>query len=124
MLNSLIRYFDLQSHRRATIATPHSGQALLPAPVLPQYVALALGVIVQPFLAHYIEHKVWNVALGSIAGQIVFGFIMAACIFPGIYKNAFDAAKPLFVQLCAIFTAGIGWQSLFKAGAKITGAVE
>jgi hypothetical protein len=42
-------------------------------------------------------------------------------IFPGVYKSAFDPGKPLFVQLCAIFTAGVGWQSLFKAGATVLG---
>lgn len=48
----------------------------------------------------------------------MFGVIIGALIFPGVYKNAFDPRKPWFIQLCAIFAAGIGWQSVIQGGAK------
>jgi hypothetical protein len=42
---------------------------------------------------------------------------MAIAILPAVYKNAFDPDKPMLVQLCALFSSGLGWQSLFQAGA-------
>jgi hypothetical protein len=120
-VNTVIRYFDLQSARRPVGPVPKGGPAPAPLPVIPQYLALAAGVAVQPFLTHYIETRVWSVTWAAVIGQIIFGFIIGACIFPSVYKNAFDPAKPLFVQLCAIFTAGMGWESLFKAAVKAGG---
>jgi hypothetical protein len=120
-LNDIIRYFDLQSDRRQMAAVPHANGAPPPLPVLPQYLALALGVAVQPFLNHYIETHQWNVSWGAVIAQVVFGLLMAVCIFPAVYKNAFDPGKSLFVQLCAIFTAGLGWESIFKSAAAGTG---
>jgi hypothetical protein len=120
----ILRYFDLQSHRRPVHGPRRSDGPMQPAPVIPQYLALAAGVAVQPFLSLYIEQRVWGITLTATLAQVAFGLVMAVCIFPGVYKNAFDPAKPLFVQLCAIFTAGIGWQSLFKTGAKLVGATS
>lgn len=119
-LNTAIDYFDLQWGRRPVAAVPHKGPGPAPTfPVLPQYLALAAGVAVQPFLNHYIETHQWSVSWGTVIAQIVFGFLMGACIFPGVYRNAFDPGKPLFVQLCAIFTTGLGWESLFKTGVAV-----
>jgi hypothetical protein len=42
-------------------------------------------------------------------------------IFPAVYRNAFDPQKPLFVQLCAIFASGVGWQGLLDAVTKASG---
>jgi hypothetical protein len=43
---------------------------------------------------------------------------MGIMILPGVYKNSFAPDKPILVQLAAIFTAGVGWQTLFEAAAK------
>lgn len=124
-VNGVIDYFDLQLGRRPVKAVPHKAGGPPPPRVLPQYLALAAGVAVQPFLNHYIETHQWSVSRGAVIAQIAFGLLMAVCIFPGVYRNAFDRSKPLFVQLCAIFTAGLGWESLFKtgvaAGSALTG---
>jgi hypothetical protein len=122
LVSRIVDYFDLQLGRRPVGAMPHKtgGPAF---PVLPQYLALAAGVAVQPFLNHYIESHQWDVSWGAIVAQIFFGFLMGACIFPGVYRNAFDRSKPMFVQLCAIFTSGLGWESLFKTGVAAGSAV-
>ena len=118
-VNAVIRYFDLQDAKRPLIAAAHgAGRSPPPAPVIPQYVALALGIVVQPYLSYYAQHGEW-LAVTSVWGRLLFGVIIAAVVFPGVYKNAFDPDKPLFVQLCAIFASGIGWQSLIQGGAKM-----
>jgi hypothetical protein len=122
LINNVIDYLDLQFGRRPVAAVPHKGSGPAPTfPVLPQYLALAAGIAVQPFLNHYIETHQWSVSWGAVIAQIVFGFLMAICIFPGVYRNAFDRTKPLFVQLCTIFTAGLGWESLFKTAVAAGG---
>jgi hypothetical protein len=117
-VNAIIRYFDLQSAKREIIAKAQAVGDNPPAPVFPQYVALALGIVIQPYLAYYTQHGAWSLTFADVLARLAFGIIVAAMGFPGVYKRAFDPDKPLFVQLCAIFTAGIGWQSLIQGGAK------
>lgn len=116
--NEVIRYFDLQSARRSTMAKAQGAGGEPSLPVIPQYVALVLGILVQPYLSYYVEHGAWALSFGSVLGRLAFGVIIGALAFPGVYKNAFDPGKPHFVQLCAIFAAGIGWQSVIQGGAK------
>jgi hypothetical protein len=85
--------------------------------VLPQYVALALGVVADPVLRQYIETKSFTLDVAGIAAGTGFALLMAIAILPAVYKNAFDPDKPMLVQLCALFSSGLGWQSLFQAGA-------
>lgn len=124
MLNNLIRYFDLQSATRSAKAEGHAASDR--APVFPQYAALALGVIVEPFLRHYIETGSWAVELRTVIGRIVFGLIIAVVILPSVYRSSFDPTKPILVQLAALFPMGLGWQSLLNAavetGPKLAGA--
>jgi hypothetical protein len=120
-MNKVIRYFDLQSERRQMVAKAQGAGGGQSAPVLPQYLALILGIIIEPFLHHYTEHGAWSIDLSTVIGRIIFGVIIGAIVFPGVYKSAFDPSKPLFVQLCAVFSAGIGWQSLIEGGSKLTG---
>lgn len=122
LINRIIRYFDLQSGRRTLIAEAQGAGKKAPAAVLPQYLALLLGITIEPYLHHYIEHAAWSVDIGTVIGRIVFGAVVGAMLFPSIYKSAFDPSKPVFVQLCAIFSAGIGWQSLIQGGGKLVGA--
>jgi hypothetical protein len=85
-----------------------------PAPVLPQYFAVLLGIIAEPFFNAYRTTGGFGKVKLSI-GLLVFSVIVACLILPAVYKNAFDPDKPLFVQLCAIFAAGVGWQTLLAS---------
>jgi hypothetical protein len=119
--NGLIRYFDLQSARRSEglnaspdHASPDNRQSF---PVFWQYVALVFGITAQPFLGRYSESRIWD--LHGFAGWFFFAIFVAIIIFPAVYKTALDAAtQHLFVQCCAIFAGGIGWQSLLMTVGK------
>lgn len=119
MLNTILRYFDLQSNQRTGVATGHSARKKH-APVLPQYIAVAAGVVAEPLLRAYIQTGVFSTDWSSLAGRIIFGLIVAIILLPAAYKSAFDPAKPVLVQLAALFPVGIGWQSLFTAATKVT----
>ena len=113
MMNAIASYFDLTAglaERRAMAPIK-----LERPPVSPQYVALATGVAAEPFVTRFIAHQ--PLGLAAILPQIAFGLMIATILFPGVYRNAFDPERPILVQLCAIFAAGIGWQSLFHAAA-------
>lgn len=114
-LNSVIRYFDLQSSVRKLAPKSHGLEAEKPFPVLPQYCALVAGVAVQPFLSAFQKTHEWN--LSGWQGWIVFSVLVGLIIFPAIYKKSFDPGRNLFVQLCAIFASGLGWQSLMQTAA-------
>jgi hypothetical protein len=86
---------------------------------LPQYISLILGILIQPFFSAYQHAGHWNFV--GFSGRILFALIIGLAIFPAVYKSAFDPEKPLFVQLCAIFAAGMGWESLLKTALKVSG---
>lgn len=86
---------------------------------LPQYVTLVLGIVVQPFFAAYQQNAQWN--FRGIGGRVLFASIVGVVVFPAVYKRAFDPDKPLFVQLCAIFALGMGWESLLRTAMKVAG---
>jgi hypothetical protein len=108
----LTSYFDLL----AGFAERRIAGSRIPErpPILPQYLALAAGVVSGPFLNQFIQERTFDIerAFGS---NLLFGLIAALVVFPVVYRNAFDPERPIFVQLCAIFASGIGWQSLFQA---------
>jgi hypothetical protein len=60
MLNSVLRYFDLQSKIRSVTPKGTGGHRSTYAPVLPQYLAASAGVIVEPFLRGYINTGAWQ----------------------------------------------------------------
>lgn len=117
MLNSLIRYFDLQSGQRTARPTGHKATAK-PAPVLPQYLAVSAGVVMEPFLRHYIDQNGWSLDLATLWSRVVFGLVVGIVILPGVYKSTFDPKQPVAIQLAALFPLGIGWQSLFTSATK------
>lgn len=130
MLNDVVRYFDLHSPTgtlRPVGGPAASAKKRAAAPgaehaaVLPQYGAVALGVLADPLLRNYIETKSFAVDVPSIAAGTGFALLMAIAILPAVYKNAFDPEKPIMVQLSALFASGLGWQSLFQAGAVAAG---
>ena len=121
MLNDIVRYFDLQSPQRSVTpkgvtAAKSAKRAAEPsakhASVLPQYGAVALGVLVDPLLRGYITSGIFNFDFAGVLGRTAFALLMAIVLLPAVYKNAFDPDKPILVQLCALFTSGVGWQSL------------
>lgn len=112
----IIDYFDLSKSitKRTTRDLKNNNSNY----VLPQYFALTLGVFVQPFLENYQLHGEWG-DTKSLLGRAIFGLIIGLAIFPSVYKRSWDNSKPIFVQLCAIFSAGLGWQTIFAAGSNI-----
>ena len=112
MIDNLLRYLDLQSEQRhPNVTVKDKGPKSKALPVIPQYVALVLGITIQPYLVAFQENHNWN--LQGLASWLIFALITAVTIFPIVYKKTFDPNSSLFVQLCIIFSAGVGWQSLF-----------
>lgn len=116
-MNKIIEYFDLVSqYRPGGSRAVHAGGA--PPSWIPQYIALVLGIIVQPYLQKYMSTGAWDIT--GLWGWIVASLIIAVMAFPAVYKQSFDATQPMFIQFCVIFTTGTGWQTLvssaFKAG--------
>jgi hypothetical protein len=110
MINNLIRYLDLQSEKRQQ-GVMVQGKHSVSLPVIPQYIALVSGIMIQPYLARFQQDQVWK--FDHWPGWLFFALVIATTIFPAVYKKAFDPSSNLFVQLCTIFSSGIGWQSLF-----------
>jgi hypothetical protein len=130
VLNQFIRYFDLQSPARRrqeadreliARATEGAEPSVKHAPVLPQYGAVTFGVLVDPLLRSYIDSQTFNFDFWSLLARAGFALLMAILLLPAVYKNAFDPEKPILVQLCALFTSGVGWQSLFQTAATAAG---
>lgn len=118
MLNSIFRYFDLQSDSRTTIAQGTSSDSVH-APVFPQYLVVSAGVVLEPLLRSYVQTGEWNFDSSVFGGRLLFGLIIGIIILPGIYKSSFDPRKPILIQLAALFPLGIGWQSLFTTATQI-----
>ncbi len=118
VLNTVGSYFDLQSQNRP-LATAAQTKSNINAPVFPQYFAVCLGVIAEPYLRHYVNSGAWEYDGQAFISRIVFGLVVSIIILPGVYKSSFDPEKPIAVQLAALFPIGIGWQSLVASAAKI-----
>lgn len=119
--NKVIAYFDLQSDKRGRAAL--QGKTLgqpdaVSLTVIPQYVALVLGIVVQPYLEHFRTKGSWTFDWSSAWGWALFALIAGLIVFPSAYRKSFDSGQPKFVQFCVIFVAGIGWQALFLAAVK------
>ena len=130
MLNDVVRYFDLRSRKRpprqaraapGATSTAEASADQAHAPVLPQYGAVALGVLVDPLLRNYIATDAFKFDFTGFPGRTVFALLMAIVLMPAVYKNAFDPDKPILVQLCALFVSGLGWQSLFQTAVTVAG---
>lgn len=117
-MNSIIRYFDLVSNLRPKGATVMARGKKLP-PILPQYLALVLGVLIQPFFAAYQQTGAWN--FEGIEGRLLFAVLVGIAILPGVYKNSFDPEKHILIQLCLLFVAGMGWESLLGTAMSAVG---
>lgn len=133
MLNKLIAYFDLfadsrgqprlqgrevniQSGSGDTGGSPPPGANLS---VFPQYIALVLGILVQPYFEKYRASGSWAFSTDSALGWLLFAIIAGVIVFPSVYRRAFDPGQPLFVQFCVIFAGGMGWKALLDTALKV-----
>jgi membrane protein YdbS with pleckstrin-like domain len=111
MIDNLLRYLDLQSeNRQLTVMPRNKDRKPVALPVIPQYITLVLGITLQPYWVAFQENHNWD--FKGLTSWLIFALITAVTIFPIVYKKTFDPSSSLFVQLCTIFSAGVGWQSL------------
>ena len=120
-MNKLIRYFELAPSAERGEPSEHHAIAML-AVWWPQYVTLVAAITIQPYFEEYQKSGHWSIE--GAFGRMIFGLVVGILIFPSVYKGAFDNEKPIFLQLCAIFAAGMGWQSLLLTGAKAAGVTS
>lgn len=121
MLNKLIGYFDLQSKRRgmALFQGSDGGGSNQDLTVIPQYVFLVFGIFVQPYFEKYRATGSWAFSQSAAIGWLVFAAIAGLIVFPSVYRRAFDAGQPKFVQFCVIFAGGMGWTALLETALKV-----
>ncbi|WP_422932243.1 hypothetical protein [Singulisphaera sp. PoT] len=113
MYDKLLRYFDITIPGVADATAAGDSSADVQAVKVhwfPQWLALLLGIILQPSFSHYQQTHIWK--FPAFPGWIFFSIIVAIMIFPGIYRNSFDPEKPIVIQIIPLFIAGMGWQSL------------
>jgi hypothetical protein len=62
MIDNLLRYLDLQSEQRQlNVITKHNKSSKsVSLPVIPQYIALVLGITLQPYLVAFQKTGNWN----------------------------------------------------------------
>jgi hypothetical protein len=118
-MNKLIEYFDLGSKLRRR--GPEATEEAQTIHWLPQYVALLAGIAIQPLFQRYMAGTAQAWDLRGLLMWLAASIVIAIMAFPGVYKASFDEKKPIFVQLCVIFTAGTGWQTLVTGALKAAG---
>jgi hypothetical protein len=121
--NKIVEYFDLASQYRpggSHAVAEEENKKALKLHWLPQYLALLAGIIAQRYFAGYMTTGQWDPT--GFLGWVVASIIVALMAFPAVYKGSFDATKPIFVQLCVIFTTGTGWQTIVGSALKAAGA--
>lgn len=118
MINSIVRYFDLQSVARGE-GRLQAGSGAKPAVWL-QYLVVVAGIIAEPYYHSYASTGGFGAfTLGGFAERVVFAIMTGIIILPSAYKKAFDDENPTFIQLCPLFLAGIGWQSFVSASVDL-----
>ena len=110
MIDKIIRYLDLQSEKRqqkimARSKSKSKGKDMdmdpVSLPVIPQYIALVSGVMIQPYLATFQQTRSWE--FHDWPGWLLFALIIAATIFPAVYKKAFDLSFLICLALSNSF---------------------
>jgi len=93
-----------------------------------QWLTLFAGIAIQPFFSHYQSNQTFWGAVSHPWQWLVFACVVAAIVFPAIYRRTFVDDSPVWLQMIPIFTAGIGWNTLLNtaiAGAtNIAGATS
>jgi hypothetical protein len=64
----------------------------------------------------YRQHGAWD--LSRAVSRVPFALLVGLAVFPAVYRRTLDPEKPLFVQLCLVFAAGLGWQSLWALAVR------
>lgn len=117
-MNQFFSWFNLHRDLKALGATAYTEDEKK-LPWAPQYLALLLGVVAQPFLKAYVATGQWN--LDGFWPWVAASALLALIAFPGVYRSSFDPGKPLAVHLMVIFTSGFGWQALVGTAMKLGG---
>jgi hypothetical protein len=112
----LLEYFDLRPGMDGATSRALGKRDI---PWLAQYVALVLGIILQPYVQIFQATGEWH-AIGWL-GRIIPALVIGLVILPAAYRRSFDSTTPGFVQWCTIFVAGMGWQSLLVTAVKAIG---
>lgn len=112
---NLRTYFDLSIPSSRITARASSG-----GNYAAQYIALVLGIVAQPFLETFRATGQWDYSTGYLVSRTIFGLLIGFAIFPGVYRQSWDRTQPFFPQLGTIFSAGLGWQSLFALATDVT----
>jgi hypothetical protein len=110
-------YFDLGLPPDAMRPQSSTTETTPLARWIPQYLALFAGILLQKFFTAYLETGAWQ--LKGFWGWFAAALVLGLMGFPAVYRRSLDPEKPLPVQLCVIFTAGMGWQSIVKVGGTI-----
>ncbi|MCU0286076.1 MAG: hypothetical protein MUF15_06720 [Acidobacteria bacterium] len=116
MANKIVNYFRLfdskqVKEREAAVAANAPGTSHPTLWNIAHFFCLLLGIASYPFVIAFQNGKLASFTI-SIP-LIFFSFIVAAAIFPAVFKKTFNTTDPGFIQLCVTFTSGIGYQSLF-----------
>lgn len=115
MINQLIRYFDINSKIKAAGPVAFAKGSVKRLHWFPQYVTLLVGIIIQPFLERYRNSQPHSWDFTGLQGHILFALIVAFIVFPQVYKRVvISAGTPLIIVLAGIFSAALGWQTLFE----------
>ncbi len=110
-MNSVARYFSLRPADYDARRLPLGSRS-----AWAQWVALFLGVAIQPYFEGFREKHVWQ--FSGFWGWTLFALITSVIIFPAVYRKAFDGEAPAIVQIAPIFAAGLGWESLIGTVVK------
>ena len=108
-LDKVVRYFDLFSRYRTTVARGEStaGQAPSNAWLVAHYAALCAGILAKVFVDSLEGEK------SSLSwARMLVALITATAVFPAVYKKTMEESGPSFVQLCVTFTSGLGYKTL------------
>lgn len=122
MLSAIVGYFDLVQSLRPVAGEDFSALAdngirkLNPNLILVlQYAALFAGILAKKWFDH---SESANDAQFFTLGTAIASAIVATCLFPAVYKKTMkpqEEALPTFVQLCTVFTTGVGYKTMMDA---------
>lgn len=122
VVNKVFHYFDLGSEIRIRHDVGQTGTGgNNNVYYFFHYLIFAAGITVQPFLEKFRQTGQWDLA--GWQGWTCFALLVGLCLFPLVYKKAFNAENPKFIQLCSVFGMGVGWQALISTVPYLTAAV-